>query len=285
MRFTTSLLLPFLLFIACQSNPPSKQIEQVAPEQSAQATIHEIPELKAFLDSLDIQGAALVYDLQTNSYTGYNPERWQQGYLPASTFKIANSLIALETGVVTGPEMIFPWDGKPRRLKIWDKDMPFKEAFHISCVPCYQQIAREIGPERMQDYLAAFDYGKMDVREENIDLFWLTGKSRITQLEQIEFLQKIYDESLPLSPKTLTTFKELMIREETETYRLSGKTGWALRDNESIGWYVGYIEKGENVYFFATNIEPNDLDQQEGFAKSRVLVTEELFRRMKLLGF
>jgi len=55
--------------------------------------------------------------------------------MPASTFKIVNSIIALETGVVENDSTMFKWNGEKRRLPIWEQDLTFRDAFHFSCVP------------------------------------------------------------------------------------------------------------------------------------------------------
>lgn len=253
------------------------------PRAMEEAEIEEMSELQSYLDSLGFQGASVVFDPIRNTYTGLNPERWSRGFLPASTYKIPNSLIGLETGVVSGPDMLFPWNGEKRQLKIWEKDMTFREAFHLSCVPCYQEIARQVGADRMRKYVQLFGYGKMDIHEENIDLFWLTGESRISQYQQIDFLRRLYAEQLPLSPGTMTSFKQMMVREETDTYTLSGKTGWAIRDGNNIGWFVGYLETGEDVYFFATNIEPKEGAEMKGFPAARVQLTMKLLESMNLM--
>jgi beta-lactamase class D len=36
---------------------------------------------------------------------------------------------------------------------------------------------------------------------------------------------------------------------------LRTKTGIAVAVTPQIGWYVGYLEQNDNVYFFATNID------------------------------
>ncbi|MEM7367792.1 MAG: class D beta-lactamase [Bacteroidota bacterium] len=271
--------LMLLCAFTCRRIPPSVSSYRDVGEPILQ----EVVQLQPYLDSLGFQGATVVFDPATNTYSGCNLERWSKGYLPASTFKIPNSLIALETGVVSGPDMVFPWDGKKRQLKIWEKDMTFREAFHISCVPCYQQIAREIGVSRMKEFTQKFEYGELDIREDNIDLFWLTGDSKISQFQQLDFLQKLYQERLPLSPATMETFKEMMVRDKTDTYTLRGKTGWAIRDGENIGWFVGYLEVGENVYFFATNIEPAESGEMIGFPEARVQLTMKLFHELHLI--
>lgn len=215
--------------------------------------------VQAFQDIIDesaLNGAILLYNPKTNEWFS-NDFNWTTvPRLPASTFKIPNSIIALETGVVEDANTMFPWDGKPRRLKSWEQDLNFKEAFHYSCVPCYQEVARKVGADRMKSYVKQFDYGKMDVSEENLDVFWLEGNSRISPKEQIQFLERFYNGELPISERTEEMMKSLMLITESNSYTLSGKTGWAIRHGKNNAWFVGYVETNGQPYYFATNISP-----------------------------
>ena len=125
----------------------------------------------------------------TGTFVGYKVDdyliiasdkvRSGEGKLPASTFKIPNSLIALETGVVEDPDKdVFKWDGVTRSIEAWNKDHTLRSAIAVSAVPVYQEIARRIGAERMQKYVDLFDYGNRNIGG-GIDQFWLTGDLRI----------------------------------------------------------------------------------------------------------
>ena len=158
-----------------------------------QITNHiETPELQSILDSADVSGSILVYDLQKDVYYSNDFEWAETGHLPASTFKITNSVIALETGVVESENTIFKWNGEKRWLKVWEQDLNLHDAFHYSCVPCYQDVAKRIGAKRMNEYLKKFNYGNIDVDSSNIDVFWLEGNSTISQFQQIDFLKRFY---------------------------------------------------------------------------------------------
>lgn len=241
------------------------------PEQSL--------ELKAIFDKAEMVGTIILFDPQKNEFMGYNPARWEVGYLPASTFKIPNSLIGLETGVID-TNYIFKWNGEKRRLKQWEHDMRLKEAFTLSCVPCYQELARKIGLQQMKENLGRFNYGSMDVNPENIDLFWLEGKSRITPRQQVEFLQRLNEGKLPVSPLTVAIMKDIMVNEKTETYILRGKTGWAIRNGNNYGWFVGWIETKGRVFYFATLVEPKDQQQVSDFALARKAITMEVLKKL-----
>ncbi|HMS64836.1 MAG TPA: class D beta-lactamase [Ignavibacteria bacterium] len=238
------------------------------------------PEFGKILDSLNVKGSILIYDPKEKIFYSNDFVRAGTGKLPASTFKIPNSIIALETKIIESDTTVFKWDGKKRNLKIWEKDLTFKEAFRFSCVPCYQEIARKVGTERMKEYLTLLKYPGMIVDSATIDNFWLQGDSKISQFQQIDFLERFYDFKLPISERTDRIMREILKFETSDNYILSGKTGWTMRNGEDIGWFVGYIETKENLYFFATNIEPAKNSDLDKFPEIRILATKRAFAKM-----
>ena len=242
----------------------------------------EHKELMKIFDRYKVHGSVLIYDTINQYYCGYNLQRADSGFLPASTFKIANSIIGLETGLLNTKDTLFRWDGKARRLKAWERDMTLKEAFQASCVPCYQQVARAIGPVRMSNWLHELDYGNMIVRGDNIDKFWLEGNSRISQREQIDFLKRLYLEELPISASTYEAMKDIMLIEDAGNYKLYGKTGWAIRSNNNTGWFVGYYETDGNIYFVAVNIEPATKEVPSDFEMIRKQILSEVMQKLGL---
>ena len=71
-----------------------------------------------------------------------------------------------------------------------------------------------------------------------------------------------------------------MIYEKSQEYIIRAKTGWALRVEDQIGWFVGYVEKQNNVYFFAINIQSKD--PEEGFV-SRKEITFKILKELEIL--
>lgn len=242
----------------------------------------EIPELKSIFDKFNVDGSILIYNQNENTYMGYQLERCNVAFCPASTFKIPNTLIALECGVATN-ETVFKWNGEKRRFSGWEKDMTIKEAFKASSVPVYQEIARLIGFERMKYYTQLFNYGNLEITAENIDVFWLEGNSAVTQYQQIYFLQKLYNLELPVKDEYMKQVKEIMRFETGSDYTISGKTGWAIRQKEDITWFVGYVETGDNVYFFATNLTANKDANMETFGQVRIELTKEILNELKII--
>ncbi|MEO1404718.1 MAG: class D beta-lactamase [Cyanobacteria bacterium J06635_1] len=227
---------------------------------------------------LAVEGSILIYDLNRDRTYQHNSDRNATPFLPASTFKILNSLIALETGVIANDLAILTWDGVERSIPTWNRDLNMRTAFRVSAVWFYQVLARRIGHGRMQQWVTEAGYGNQVIGSaEDIDTFWLTGDLRITPEEQIRFLQRLYRDELPFSEETLATVKDIMIVEQTPDYTLRAKTGWAYQPQ--IGWYVGYLEQNDNVYFFATNI---DIRDQADLA-DRLEVTRRSLKSLQLL--
>lgn len=278
MRIPYYILLAILL-VACSEKRTTINEKDKSIEENR---IVEL-EFQSIIDSVDVEGSILIYDFDDKKYYSNNFEWAEKGYLPASTFKITNSIIALETGVMENDSTLIEWDGEPKRLSVWEQDMTFKEAFHFSCVPCYQEIARTIGAKRMNEHLAAFEYGDMKVDSTNIDLFWLEGDSKISQFQQIAFLKKLYESELPLTERSETIIKRMIVIEENDAYKLSGKTGWSIRDGNNIGWFVGYIESQNQTYFFATNIEPKSEFDMDLFPMIRKEVTHKALKAMNIM--
>ena len=242
----------------------------------------ELSVLKNVFDEFKVEGSILIYNRNENVYMGYNLERCNIAFCPASTFKIPNALIALESGVAT-TETVFKWNGEKRTNPIWEKDMTIKEAFQVSAVPVFQEIARRVGVEKMKYYTQLFNYGNLDINTENIDKFWLEGESNITQYQQVYFLQKLYNLQLPISENTMKLTKEFMLFETNSNYKISGKTGWAVRQGESVTWFVGYIETGDNVYIFATNVAPDKDADLNTFGQVRTELTKAIFKELKII--
>ncbi len=215
----------------------------------------EKPELDKYFP--EAKGAFVLFDQNRNEYIRYNPSRCAARVLPASTFKIMNSLIGLETGVIPDENYVIPWDGTSYSIASWNQDHTLKTAIRNSVVWYYQELARRVGKDRMQHYIDAVGYGNRDIFG-SIDTFWLDGGLRISADEQVEFLRRLYSGELPFSQKTMETVKSILVLEESGEYRFSGKTGSAQRIMPHTGWFVGVLETKGNVYYFATNYETND---------------------------
>lgn len=228
-------------------------------------------ELKVPFEQQKVKGGIVIYDPATGKALTNDPERARERYIPASTFKIANSLIGLNVGAVKGIDEVLPYGGKPQPFKEWEQDMNLRDAIKVSNVAVYQELARRIGLERMQGAMRELRYGNMEAGPV-VDQFWLSGPLKISALEQTLFLAKLASGSLPVSQKAVADVKEITLLEKSTAAALHAKTGWciAYRPGPDLGWWVGWIEEGASgkVVTFALNI---DMAGKADIAKRQII--------------
>jgi len=259
----------------------------------ADTRIKEHKEWGQFYDRYGIKNACfLLRDNNHESIHYYNLKRCSERFLPASTFKIFNSLVALETAIAPDDQLMIKWDSVTRRPE-WNRDMTMREAFKVSNVAYYQEISRRIGPAKMQHYLDTVKYGNMTMGGK-IDDFWLNNTLQITADEQVGFLKRLYFAELPFSERTQRIVKTMMLQEETPGYKLYYKTGTGEVNNKTIYWVVGFIEKIEHVkepkgsmnntgirnypYFFAQNFEMPVTDTTKDWFKIRIDILHDVLK-------
>lgn len=220
--------------------------------------------LKQYFDEQGATGCFALLDNGTNEFKVYNLERFRDSsYLPASTFKIINSLIGLQTGIIVNDSMVIEWDGMDRGRNECNKDMTMYEAFRLSCPPWYMELARRIGKDTMQLWLDSLSYGSQQGKafkiQQNLDTFWLDNSLQITPDEQLGLVKKLYFNQLPFHKVNHEIVKQAMLWEDNSNYRLSYKTGWGkLPNGNHLGWCIGWIEENRHPYFFVLNIESAD---------------------------
>jgi beta-lactamase class D len=214
--------------------------------------------LKKYFDDSKTDGCFAIMDNGTGEITVYNLPRYRDSsFLPASTFKIVNSLIGLQTGVITSDSMVIKWDSIKRREE-WDKDLTMYQAFRVSAVPYYQEVARRIGRDTMQAWLDTLSYGSKKIKT-RIDSFWLDNSLKITPDEQLGLVKQLYFNQLSgFFPTYQETVKRAMLFENNTLYKLSYKTGWGVVGDRNIGWIVGWIVENNHPYFFVLNLESKD---------------------------
>ncbi|MBI3585834.1 MAG: class D beta-lactamase [Ignavibacteriales bacterium] len=234
----------------------------------------------AIFKEYNVKGCFVLYDFKNDTFIRYNEQRCNQRFIPASTFKYLNSLIALETGVIRDEHDTIRWDDIKRFSPAWNQDHDLQSAFKVSAVWYYQELARRIGEKQMKQYITKVQYGNNDISG-GIDKFWLEGGLRISPEEQIGFLKKLYNGGLPFSKRAMDIVKNISVVEETPSYTLHGKTGWAVIQNVNIGWYAGYVEKGGNVFLFATNIETRRA--VDNFPQARTEITKKLLKDLGVI--
>ena len=231
---------------------PQRSFANVAPQRS------EIREdlARHFTDENTV-GTFVGYKVEDYLVIASDKNRSGEAKLPASTFKIPNSLIALETGVVADPDKdVFKWDGVVRSIEAWNRDHTMRSAIAASAVPVYQEIARRIGAERMQKYLDLLEYGNRDIGG-GIDQFWLTGNLRIDPVQQVDFVDRLRRGTLPVSKRSQDLVRDILPVTKVGDSVIRAKSGLlgAEIGKPSLGWMVGWAEKGSAQTVFALNMD------------------------------
>ncbi|MDP4130295.1 MAG: penicillin-binding transpeptidase domain-containing protein [Bacteroidota bacterium] len=223
------------------------------------SNVKEDDSLKAYFDSAGVTGCFALFNNSQNDFTIYNLSRYRDSsYTPASTFKIVNSLIGIQTGKISDENMLIKWDGVTRQNQDWNKDLTMKQAFAVSSVPYYQEVARRIGHDTMKHWIDSLGYGNRDISGP-VDSFWLNNTLKLKPDEELGLVKKLYFSDLPFFHRTQEIVKKVMLREEDTNYKLSYKTGWGQNENgDQLGWVVGWIEENRHPYFFVLNLESPD---------------------------
>ncbi len=192
--------------------------------------------------------------------TVYNITLDTSRFLPASTFKIVNSLIGIETGIITDEKMVIKWDGVKRWNEDWNKDLSMEQAFKVSALPYYQEVARRIGRDTMKQWIDSLHYGNMNIGD-RIDSFWVDNSLKVSPDEQLGLVKRLYFDQLPFQKRTQQIVRDVMIQESNTAYTLAYKTGWGFEENKhAVGWMVGWIEENKHPYFFVTLVRSADPD-------------------------
>ncbi|WP_442920619.1 class D beta-lactamase [Massilia sp. S19_KUP03_FR1] len=227
------------------------------------------PQLAQLFQQKGVTGTFIVHDVSADVYTVHDRARAETRFIPASTYKIPNTLIGLATGAVASVDTVLPYGGKPTLRPDWAHDMSLRDAIKISNVPVYQGLARRIGMAAMQANLRKLNYGNMDPGTE-VDTFWLKGPLKISAAEQTVFLERLAQDQLPFQKAAMAAVRD--ITRQPGAADLHAKTGWCDGPSETVdlGWWVGWINKDGKLYSFALNIDIPDgaTDQRVALGKA-----------------
>ncbi len=144
-------------------------------------------DLQSIFTRYGVDGCFVLYNSANNEYVKYNTGMCDTGYIPASTFKIPNSLIALQEGVIKDTAQVIKWDGHVWPNAAWNRDQTLKTAVKYSCIWVYFKVAEQVGIEKYHAYINGFDYGNKNLNGPPTR-FWLAGPFRISANQQIDFL-------------------------------------------------------------------------------------------------
>ena len=234
----------------------------------------ERADLEAVFAENGVAGTFVLYDVATDHFTLINATRAEKRFVPASTFKIANTIIALETGVVKDENEIIPYGGQPQPFKTWEKDMSMREAIALSAVPIYQELARRIGLERYREWLPRLDFGNRQTGT-IVDTFWLDGPLEISALEEARFVARLAQQKLDASIRSQSIARDIIRLESRDGKILYGKTGWRFSSAPNLGWWTGWVEQNGKISAFSLNIDmPAATDAPKRVAVGKTMLSK-----------
>jgi beta-lactamase class D len=234
-----------------------------------------------------VDGSMAIYDNYNKKWILSDTSEVNLATLPASTFKVVNLLIALETQTITDENEIVKWVGSTDTVKYGYRpeiyhDMTVKEAFEVSAGWVFVELAKKIGKENYRKYLKLTGYGNGNLSQTDAD-FWNFGAFGISPINQVDFLRKLYENKLPFSKKNMAIVKKVMINEQRTDFVLRAKTGWTRDKGINTGWWIGYIEKEENAYFFATRLLQDRKNNRADFGNCRKEITKKILKEIGVL--
>ena len=274
-----------ILFIALLFSCSTKRKDNHFTSKNDEVLVRQ--DFKKYFDECNVEGAIAIYDNKNHTWILSDTVATRKETLPASTFKIINLLIALETKTIASENDIVKWPGSTDTLKYDYRpniyhDITVKEAFEVSAGWAFIELAKKIGKDNYKKYLTLCHYGNINLSQTDPD-FWNFGAFGISPINQVEFLKKLYEEKLPFSKRNIDIVKKVMITEQNDDYTIHSKTGWTRENDINTGWWVGYIENKNGAYFFATRLLQDRKLNASNFGNCRKEITKSVFRDLNVI--
>lgn len=279
--FTGFLILGFLF--SCSSN--QKKGDRTIISNRDKIVVHS--DFKKYFDNCKVEGSIAIYDNNKHTWFLSDTIGIKKETLPASTFKIINLLIALETKTISSENDVVKWPGTTDTVKYGYRpeiyhDITVKEAFEVSAGWAFVELAKKIGKDNYKKYLSLCHYGNLDLSQTDAD-FWNFGNFKISPVNQVKFLKNLYVEKLPFSKRNMQIVKKVMLTEQNSNYSIYSKTGWTRENEINTGWWVGYIVNNNGAYFFATRLLQDRKINSAAFGNCRKDITKSVFKDLSIV--
>lgn len=222
------------------------------------------------------QGSLVLYDRRQDTWSIYDREHAALRVSPNSTYKIYDALFGLEEGVITPEDSFMKWNGNHYSFQEWNGDQTLQSAMGFSVNWYFQEIDQRLGTSAVDRYIQQIGYGNENTGG-NPSSYWMESSLKISPLEQVELLRKLYDNSFGFDPGNINEVKDSILLSSSESGNLYGKTGTGCIDGKDVnGWFVGYVESPDNTHFFAVNILADDGAAGSNAAKITLSVLSEM---------
>lgn len=268
--------------VSCSVNSSLNNSEKLNKEE-----VEIRDDFKKYFDECHVDGSVAIFDSNRQKWYLSDTVDVKKETLPASTFKIINLLIALETETIQDEYEVVKWPGKTDTIKYGFRpdiyhDMTVKEAFEVSAGWVFIELAKKIGKEKYKKYLTRSHYGNLDLSQTEAD-FWNFGKFGVSPVDQVQLMKNLYTENLPFSKRNIEIVKRVMITEKNENFTILSKTGWTRDAGINTGWWVGSIENRNGAYFFATRLLQDRTVNRSDFGACRKEITKAVLKDLSIL--
>lgn len=264
-----ALTLITLLSISMMSGCATKEkIKSESPKQSEVKSEAEVNDDESINEEIDlssyfngINGCAVLLDSEDNKYSFYNQSLCEQKVSPYSTFKIISTLAGLQNGVLESSASTMSYNGTQYAIPDWNGNLTLKEAFQSSCIWYFRQVIDAIGENEVANELKNLSYGNCDISQwngsginpqEELNGFWLDSSLRISPLEQVEVLSKIFEGNSIYSDESVAMLKDIMLVDDSGEQKVYGKTG---SGSNGQAWFIGFAEKNHSRDYFAIYLD------------------------------
>ncbi len=257
--FCLSWVMLFTQLTACQmgkdQNLPAPILKPISQPTAVQSA-----EIATLFNQANKQAVFITYDGKQFNRYGNALTRANNAYIPASTFKMLNALIGLQHHKANTTE-VFKWDGQKRSFAAWEKDMTLGQAMQVSAVPVYQELARRIGLDVMQQEVRRVGFGNQNIGQQ-VDNFWLLGPLKITPEQEAKFAYQLATGQLPFDASVQKQVKDMLFIERRGETKLYAKSGWGMDLQPQVGWYTGWVEQPNGqITAFVLNLDMHDNDE------------------------
>ncbi|MFO1257705.1 MAG: class D beta-lactamase [Gammaproteobacteria bacterium] len=218
-------------------------------------------------------------------------------HAPCSTFKIAISLMGFDDGFLideTHPELPFQ-EGYDDWLEIWKQPHTPTTWIKNSNIWYSQVITQHLGMPKFKNYLSRLNYGNQDASgdkglENGLTHSWLSSSLQISPEEQTIFLNGLVNSTLSVDQKAQEKTRNILFVENfTDGWKLYGKTGSGYLLNEDgqqnkskpMGWFVGWVEKGDRHIVFAHYIEDSERQETYSGPRAKEIAKEKLMEILR----
>ena len=202
----------------------------------------------------EYEGSFVLYNLEQDAWGIYDIEHASLRRSPDSTYKMYDALFGLEEGIITPEDSKMEWDGENYPFKEWNADQTLTSAMRSSVNWYFQGIDKQLGSASVKNYIQKIGYGNENT-EAGLPFYWLESSLKISPIEQVEQLVRLYNNAFGFQPENVEAVKDSICLSLSEAGTIYGKTGTGSIDDSNVnGWFVGYVETAGNTYFFAANI-------------------------------